>query len=351
MKTCTSRRERSRALPASLVAWVALLGLACSPMVDLGIPPILVLTPGIGDEPTHKPLEIEIWCPTLEAGTLQVTLNGVDVSDLFEAIPGTGTWLAMDVWEVGAPVLGSNELIASGTFSTGLHSATASFSTDGDAFADCVDSVSLGTNGGFGSEAQVLGGPRGGGAFFGGTDVLSLGLGGSIVLEFRDNTIIDGPGVDFTVFENAFLPYDEFFETLPPFMEPGRISVSQDGSTWYVFPCALSLGEEVNLHPGCAGVYPVFADELDGSTPHGAIPSDTPIEDLIGVDIFSFPTPAGSGGDSFDLADVGLEWAAFVRVEGAGFISGPSGPTNAGFDLDAVAAVNSEQSGLDPTCP
>jgi hypothetical protein len=135
-------------------------------------------------------------------------------------------------------------------------------------------------------------------------------------------------------------------------MEPGRVSVSQDGSTWYPFGCALAVEEEVNLHPGCAGIYPVFANALDATTPHGSIPTSTPIEDLFGLDIFAFPTPEGSGGDSFDLADVGLEWAAFVKIEAASFLSGPSGGTsNAGFDLDGVAAVHSEPSGLDPTCP
>ena len=51
--------------------------------------------------------------------------------------------------------------------------------------------------------------------------------------------------------------------------------------------------------------------------------------------------PEGSGGDSFDLADVGLTWARYVRIDGADFVDGPVGANNFGFDLDAVAAVNS----------
>ena len=35
--------------------------------------------------------------------------------------------------------------------------------------------------------------------------MLALGSGGEIVIEFADNAVIDGPGPDFLVFENAFL--------------------------------------------------------------------------------------------------------------------------------------------------
>ena len=330
-----------------LVALVALATLACTPRK------IIVVAPQQEAALTLEPLDLYVWVqPGLDAGTLQVLLNGIEVTTSLVHTPGTSWWTAADLWQTNVPQAGSNELIVTGSFAGEESVSTQSFTSEGDVFADCVDDLFLGTNGGFGSEAQTLGAPQGAGAFQGGTDVLSLGLGGWIVLEFRDNTIVDGPGVDFTVFENPFMAYDQYFETLEPFMEPGRVSVSQDGSTWYAFGCALDPLEEVNLHPGCAGIYPVFSDGLDPATPHGSIPSDTPIEDLMGQDIFDFPIPDGSGGDSFDLADVGLDWAAFVRVEAASFLSGPSGGAgNAGFDLDAVAAVHSEPSGIDPSCP
>ena len=38
---------------------------------------------------------------------------------------------------------------------------------------------------------------------------------------------------------------------------------------------------------------------------------------------------------------MGLGWARYVRIEAADHVSGPFGPDNAGFDLDAVSAVNS----------
>jgi hypothetical protein len=199
-----------------------------------------------------------------------------------------------------------------------------------DPFADAVRGVVLGPLGGGGSEAAVLGPPVGGGAFQGSDDTLSLGLGGRIVLEFTDNVVIDGPGPDLTVFENAFLVRG--LTTLPPFAEPGVVSVSADGITYRAFPCAL---DATPYHSGCAGVYPVFASDAAAAL----VPSDAPIEALVGLPVDAFTAPSGSGGDSFDLADVGLAAVRFVRVQGGGRRPGLEGL--GGFDLDAVAGVHS----------
>ena len=51
--------------------------------------------------------------------------------------------------------------------------------------------------------------------------------------------------------------------------------------------------------------------------------------------------PAGAGGNSFDLTDVGLSWARYVKVVAASFATGPVGANNGGFDIDAVAAIHS----------
>jgi len=52
--------------------------------------------------------------------------------------------------------------------------------------------------------------------------------------------------------------------------------------------------------------------------------------------------PSVSGGDQFDLADVGLEWAAYVKITDLGDIY-QEGPLNGDFDLDAVVALNTRQ--------
>ena len=69
--------------------------------------------------------------------------------------------------------------------------------------------------------------------------MLSLGLTGEIVVEFSDNLIVDGPGVDFTVFENPFFGTGVFDILDELFSEPGQVSVSQDGVVWHAFPCAI----------------------------------------------------------------------------------------------------------------
>jgi hypothetical protein len=177
-----------------------------------------------------------------------------------------------------------------------------------DPWADRVVRFDPGPGAGFGQDRfpeVVLGPPRGGGEAEGSLDVLSLGRLGVIVLEFTDLVAIDGPGVDLLVFENGF---SGFFET-------GVVAVSDDGETWHEFPCAAPVDGGVE---GCAGTRPVFA---------------YPERGISGTD------PAVAGGDGFDLADVGLARARFVRVTDSGanrFYGGPAG----GFDLDAVSVVN-----------
>jgi Thrombospondin type 3 repeat len=207
-------------------------------------------------------------------------------------------------------------------------------------FVDRVVSTMIGTGGGGGSVENVLGPPRGGGAFQGSHDTFSLGLGGSIVLEFTD-AIVDGPGVDFTIFENAFLTRGA--ATGIPFAEPATVSVSADGEHFVPFPCAL---DDDPYYPGCAGVYPVFANADDPAAPSPLEPSTTPIADLVGIPIDSFTPPAGSGGDSYDLAAVGLPMARFVRIDASTLRPGLDGL--AGFDLDAVAALHSATGPAEP---
>ncbi len=180
-----------------------------------------------------------------------------------------------------------------------------------DPFADVVVQFSPGAGAGFGQQNLpnvVLGPPQGGGANAGSVDVLSLGRDGFIVLEFTDLAAIDGPGPDFTVFENVF----------SGFRETGVVSVSDDGVNWQTFACAAEDSDAG--FSGCAGLQPTFSS-VDNS--------------------ISATDPLVSGGDSFDLATVGLARARFVRIADSGknrFYAPPS----AGFDLDAIAVVNGQ---------
>jgi hypothetical protein len=330
------------------LAWlvpILLVGAACQSS------PVRFVSPLNGDSVTWMPLDVEVRVQSGFASTLVVKLNGHDVTAAFALGPPVDGWRtarATRIW--GGQVLpGANTLEVRVKLATGTStSRTATFQALGDPYADAVASVQLGQFGGFPAPSFlpgiVLGPPRGSGLLQGGFDVYSLGLGGEIVLRFDDNVLVDGDGVDFTVFENAFLAENPATLTIErPFADPGVVSVSQDGVVWHQFPCQLVVQPALGAwYPGCAGVYPVLSHAGQPATPHASIPTEVPLAALIGLSSEPPPDPGGAGGDSFDLAEVGLTWARYVRIRDPGFWTGdPFGATNAGFDLDAVAAVHS----------
>ncbi len=177
-------------------------------------------------------------------------------------------------------------------------------------FATEVIEFNPGPGSGFGQERfpqTVLGPPKNYGTSRGSTDVLSLGHAGSITLGFSPRLITDEPGPDFLVFENPFW-INNNAESV--FAELGLVEVSEDGIEWHVYDC------QQDDHPAtnCAGYTPThrfdFTEPLDHAT---------------------------CGGDAFDLADLGLEQARFVRITDLSLYgSAPS----AGFDLDAVGLIH-----------
>jgi hypothetical protein len=176
----------------------------------------------------------------------------------------------------------------------------------------------------------VEGPPIGGGTSRGSTDVVSLGSGGRIVVGFDPNAIVDGPGPDFVVFENPFWVGGNSNDI---YAEPGEVSVSDDGETWYIFPCTPTVDPQSALGTGtappygaCAGWHVVYSTPQNGISPFD---------------------PSAGGGDPYDLADVGLKHARFVRIvdmtEEACPDAGSEKPTTNGFDLDAIAILHAEQ--------
>lgn len=175
--------------------------------------------------------------------------------------------------------------------------------------------VSFGLGAGFGQERMpnvVLGPPVPGGEQQGSVDVLSLGVGGELVLGLGGGRwFVDGPGVDLVVFENAFR-YGPGGSKV--FGEPAEVSLSEDGETWRSFGCEPT--EPAPPWEHCAGQAPVRA--FDASSP-----------ELLHED---------SGGDGFDLGVLGLERARYVRLRDRS--AGEALAPTAGFDLDAVGAVH-----------
>lgn len=186
--------------------------------------------------------------------------------------------------------------------------------------ASAVVSVTAGSGGGFGFEYlpdNVLGFPdttaRGETPTVDPRQIAGIGLGGEIILSF-DRAIVDGPGPDFTVFENAFTYRLGAADRV--YAEPAEVSVSADGVTFFSFPF-----DSLTLE-GCAGTAPTYGEHDPGD-------------------------PRVSGGNGFDLATIGVDSIRFVRLRDVTSIilSNPKhpfrDPTLNGFDLDAVVAVHS----------
>jgi hypothetical protein len=191
-----------------------------------------------------------------------------------------------------------------------------SFGATTSVYGSGVESFTPGTSAGYNQDKMpgiVLGPPVGKGNEAGSLDVVSLGAGGEIVLAFGDYGIVDGPGPDLVVFENAFWPGGDKSMV---FAELSEVSVSEDGETWHTFPCD-TLGDGDGNFPGCAGVTPTLVYDAD---------------ELIPLD------PALSGGDAFDLADLGVRRARFVKIHDLETLS--PGGTTTGFDLDAVGVIH-----------
>ena len=169
-----------------------------------------------------------------------------------------------------------------------------------DPFISDVVSYSPGEGAGFGQDQYpeiVTGPPTGMGENAGSLDVLSLGEGGQITVSFSGLDIVDGEGADLIVFENPFIGWTEI----------AIVSASMDGESWTEWPCDLETQE------GCAGVNPVL------SNPENCIDARD---------------PELAGGDAFDLADIGMTQARFIRIQDAA-VSGPGG-----FDLDAAVIIH-----------
>jgi hypothetical protein len=179
-------------------------------------------------------------------------------------------------------------------------------------FATTVESFTPGPGPDFGQAnlpAVVLGPPKGGGAVKGSLDVVTLGNGGSITLGFAPSWIIDGPGPDFIVFENAFYANGD---PDAPYVELASVEVSDDGEQFEAFPCTASEAP----YGECAGWHPVYANPDKNA--------------LAATD------PSVAGGDPFDLAELGMARARYVRITDRVDLSGANGT----FDLDAASIAN-----------
>lgn len=151
-------------------------------------------------------------------------------------------------------------------------------------------------------------------------DVLSLGMGGEIVIGFKNKVLLDVDGNDFFIYENVLKnPITEVF-----FKEPAIISVSQDGINYYTFSY-----DSLTLN-GCAGTLPTLTKGKDYN-------------------------PFNCGGNGFDINKLGLKYIKYIKIKDfTEYITKtPSHPNYdpilSGFDLDAVVGiqVNEEITNVD----
>lgn len=189
---------------------------------------------------------------------------------------------------------------------------------------------------GYGDPARATNGVRGGGDRMQSVDVYSIGIaeGAWLVLGFGGLRVVDGPGDDLAVFENAFGYGDGL-----TFMDPAVVEVSADGEAWIAFPHDYLAEDERAYSPrsedwvGFAGVTPVFLHA-----------EDDPVD----------PFGDEAGGDRFDLAAlpesaeaerIRRDGARFVRISSAATHVNPDtgepfvqDPVGNGPDIDGVAA-------------
>ena len=206
----------------------------------------------------------------------------------------------------------------------------------------------------FPNPTWALDDPYGGGETSGSTDVVTLGVQGSLTLGFglggQARVIADGPGADFIVFENPI----RVTGTNLTFAELIRVQVSTDGVHFAEFPTACTLTGPVSAYmpidttkvSGFAGVRPVLANS-----------------DNNGLDPFD---PAQAGGDAFDLSNLAdhpevlagrvelgrILYLRLIDVKGDGSetdtagraVYDPTGASTVGYlmsaDVDAVSVIH-----------
>lgn len=181
--------------------------------------------------------------------------------------------------------------------------------------------------------------------------IVSIGRDGYLTVKFDHDVEDDSDnpyGLDFLVFGNAFQLKDGstvWVNRDPASIqlasglggnEPGRVSVSQDGSTWHTFTngpwadtFAPTLGRVYDTNNPDAGVgawNEWWGDPTDPTRPHDPAVSNTQYNGMTLADMCrAYRTSAG--GTGFDLADLeglpvsptnGLKWFRYVRIEGNG---------------------------------
>ena len=175
--------------------------------------------------------------------------------------------------------------------------------------ADSADTVTYAPNhtgSGFQDKTKAVNGVRGAGLSSGSGDVFSLtatGANASMVLEWSGKRILNGSGIDFIVYENAF-QYNSNPSTV--FMEAVIVEVSQDNVSYCGFSPDYIFSPETTYN-----INPTYWKRFAGITPV----------------IYNIESNVFSGNDLYDTSKTGGD----------------------GFDLDNLIATNDYNIGCNTT--
>jgi hypothetical protein len=186
--------------------------------------------------------------------------------------------------------------------------------------ADTVVEAPGHTGSGFRDSQKAVNGVYGAGCTAGSLDVFSLDFDSDgsnyIILRWSGRKVVDGNGIDFIVFENAF-DYGSCGSGTR-FMEQ-MVSLSRDKTSWVDFPHDYTFSPESTYSDdyskwiGFAGVNPVYYNEK--------------------ADSFNPSDVSGYGGDGFDLDDLDESdtstgaLAAEIKANGFIYIKLTAAPT------------------------
>lgn len=179
--------------------------------------------------------------------------------------------------------------------------------------------------------------------------LVTIGQGGQLTLKFSHPVANDknNPyGIDFIIFGNAFLTIggkkewdfgnpEDVTVSGGAVVEPGIVSVSQDGVNWYSFEAV--GGPRADTFAPTAGyewddVNDVWADELDPTRP---VDPNLEASDLAGMTVAQVieAYKGSAGGTGFDIEALGLDWIRYVRIE-------DDPDSGVSTEIDAIADVS-----------
>jgi len=180
--------------------------------------------------------------------------------------------------------------------------------------------------------------------------VVTVGTGGQLTLKFDHPVANDARnpyGADFLIFGNArihILGGTSWSSTSDPevvqgtgtmFAEPGIVSVSADGATWFTYdettdPRADTFAPTVGYEWDDANN--VWGRELDPTRP---LDPNIEAADFTEKTVAEMVAMYGrsAGGTAFDISGFGLDWIQYVRVEDDPVLGGTT-------EIDAIADVS-----------